>query len=499
MTTSLVPRPVPDGQTTRPNAFGPAGLTILLLGLAMAVGDFFIVNVALPSIARTLSAPTALLELVVAGYGTVYAVLLVPGGRLGDQRGRLRTFQAGIAGFTFASVLCGLAPVPELLVAARVLQGAFAALLVPQVLAIIQASLEGAARGRALAVYGATLGAAAVVGQVLGGILVEANLAGLAWRPIFLVNVPVGLAVLLFASRSVPENRAAAASHLDVRGAVLLGAAILAILIPATLGRQLGWPAWSLAMLPIAPIALGLAVRHGDRLERAGLEPLLPPSLLRLPGLRAGLAVAVALFIAAGGFFLTIALTLQDGLGLTPLDAGLTMVPYAGAFLLMSLAGPRVAARLGSRIVRVGGAMFAIGMALIALAAIVAAGRLNGFVLAPALVVAGLGQGAIVAPLIGIAMTGVPPKRAGAASGLFTTTIQASLAIGAALIGLLYLAVLGQPGDALDGIRQQSNATTALAVAATVQAVLGLGVVWQAGRLPVATPAARHEVVAEAA
>jgi predicted MFS family arabinose efflux permease len=282
-----------------------------------------------------------------------------------------------------------------------------------------------------------------------------------------------------------------------VRGAFLFGIMILSVLLPVTLGRQLGWPAWSLAMLPVAPVALVIGAAHGRRLERSGREPLLPPSLLRLPGLRAGLAVAVALFVSAGGFFLTIALTLQDGLGLRPLEAGLTMVPFALGFLVMSLLAHRAAARIGSAIVRAGGILFATGMLLLALEAFVAGPSLTGLMLAPALAITGVGQGAVVAPLLGIVMAGVPAQRAGTASGLFTTVIQASLAIGAALIGLVYLAALGGQGD-LEAISRIA-AAHALGVAASVQAVLGLGVVWQAGRLPGGLAARRTEVLAEAA
>ncbi len=273
MTSTFVPRPIRRPQPRPIAPLGTVGLATLLLGLLMAIVDFFIVNIALPSMARNLHASVAMLELVVAGYGTSYAVLLVPGGRLGDRFGRRRVFLTGVTGFTIASVVCGLAPDPTALVVARVVQGAFAALLVPQVLAIIQASLSGSERQRALAVYGATLGAGAVIGQVLGGLIVQANVAGLDWRPIFLVNLPVGIATLIVAARLAPENRSITATGLDIPGGLLVGAAIVSILVPATLGRQLGWPAWSVAMLPIAPIALAVALRHGRHLERDGASP----------------------------------------------------------------------------------------------------------------------------------------------------------------------------------------------------------------------------------
>ncbi len=500
--TSPASLPAVPQRSTRSEGFsqtlGTLALATLLLGLLMAIVDFFIVNIALPSIESELGARPAELELVVAGYGASYAALLVLGGRLGDRFGRKRTFLVGVTGFTATSVLCGLAPTATLLVVLRVLQGSFSALLVPQVLAIIQASLSGPARQRALAAYGATLGAGVVVGQLTGGVLVQLDIAGLGWRPIFLVNLPIGLLTLLVAARHAPEHRGASGIGFDLWGTLLVGVGIVAILVPLTLGRDLGWPLWSIVMLPFGPAAVMAAVAHGRRLERIGREPLLPPSLLALPGLRAGLGVAVALFVAAGGFFLTTALTLQDGLGLTPIAAALTMVPFAIAFFVMSLAGRRLAAQRGADVIRAGGLIYATGTAMTALIALAAGSNLTGWLLAVPLGVVGLGQGAVVAPLIGIAMSGVPAHRAGAASGLLATTIQASLAVGATLIGLVFLAVLG--GSTAVSIRVPgSTAGLAAATAAILETMLGLGVAWLAGYLPRAAATPEVATLAEAA
>lgn len=501
--TSAASRTRPADEPSRlavipPDALGAIGLATLLLGLLMAIVDFFIVNIALPSIATDLAAGPAELELVVAGYGASYAALLVLGGRLGDRFGRKRVFQVGVAGFTAASVLCGLAPGATALVVLRVLQGSFSALLVPQVLAIIQASLTGPSRQRALAAYGATLGAGAVIGQLTGGLLVQLDLAGLGWRPIFLVNLPIGLLTLVLAARHAPGQRGAARVGFDVRGTVLVALAIVAFLVPLTVGRDLGFPLWSIAMLLLAPVAVGAALRHGRRLEGEGREPLLPPSLLALPGLRAGLGVSVAQFIAAGGFFLTTALTLQDGLGLSPIAAALVMVPFATAFLVMSLIGRRLAENRGAEFIRIGGLVYTAGAGMTALIALAAGSHLSGWLMALPLCVVGVGQGAVVAPLIGIAMSGVPAHRAGAASGLLTTTIQASLAIGATLIGLVFVAILG--GSATVSVQVPgSTAILAAAAASVVEAALGLGIVWLAGYLPRAAAAPEFASIAEAA
>ncbi len=479
MTTALTAEPAVLIQPTAAldRSLTWAGVAVLLLGLSMAVGDFFIVNVALPSIARTLDASSAALELIVAGYGTAYAVFLVPGGRLGDTRGRRGVFLVGIASFTLASALCGLAPNAAMLVGARIAQGVAAALLVPQVLAAIQAGLSGRDRQRALALYGGTLGAAAVTGQLLGGLIVQADLARLAWRPVFLVNVPIGLLAMALTLGLVPDTRGTIRARLDIRGGVLLAVALLSLLVPATMGRELGWPVWALALPPVVPLALMALIRHGRRMEAAGVEPLLPPTLLALSGLRVGLGVAVALFLALGGFFLTTALSLQDGLRFGPLEAGLTMLPYASALLLVSLTGRWLARSIGSRIVVLGAVSFTAGMGLLALEAGLFYRFETYWTLAPAMALIGAGQGLILAPLFGIALAGVPADRAGAASGLLSTTIQASLAVGAAGLGLVFFSLLGSVAGPVAFGR-------ATAAAAGASALLGLAVAWLARRLP---------------
>src|SRR5580692_6265129 len=229
-----------------PRTLTAAGLAVILVGVLLPMIDFFIVNVALPTIDTDLRASQPLLELVVSGYATAYALLLVLGGRLGDSLGRKRLFLAGMAAFTVTSLACGLAPTALALVAGRVAQGASAALMVPQVLATIQAATTGERRTRALARYGATGGLAAVLGQVLGGLLVSANIDGSGWRPIFLVNVPIGLAGLFLARRYVPDTRHGNAARVDGLGTVLLGVTVLALLIPLTEGQSLHWPDWAI-------------------------------------------------------------------------------------------------------------------------------------------------------------------------------------------------------------------------------------------------------------
>lgn len=267
-TTTTTTHP-PGARVSAPaHALGPLGLFTVLLAAALPLIDFFIVNVALPTMGRDLAASESVLELVVAGYGLAYAVLLVLGGRLGDLFGRRRLFLGGMAAFGLTSLACGLAPDAWSLVAARVAQGASAAAMVPQVLATIQSSTEGARRAKAMSLYGATAGLSMVAGQILGGVLVSADIAGTGWRSVFLVNVPVVVAGLLLAVRTVPETRSQHPEPVDGPGTALLAVALLTLLAPLTEGRAAGWPLWtwlSLSAFPLVAAAFYVVERRADR------------------------------------------------------------------------------------------------------------------------------------------------------------------------------------------------------------------------------------------
>jgi MFS family permease len=256
-----------------PQELSPFGVLLLLMGAFLPIADFFIVNVALHSIDDSLHASPATLELVVAGYGIAYAALLVLGGRLGDRFGRRRMFLVALVGFVLASLACGLAPTIGALIAARLVQGASAALLVPQVLATFHATLDGERKARALALYRATSGIAAVVGQLAGGLLVTADIAGTDWRPIFLVNVPIGVVVILFAGRVVPATRSPHPGGIDVPGTLLFAATLTALLIPLTEGHSLGWPAWAWVLLAGVPVLAVVGYLVESRIERNGDAP----------------------------------------------------------------------------------------------------------------------------------------------------------------------------------------------------------------------------------
>lgn len=420
-----------------------AGLITVLIGAALPLVDFFIVNVALPTIDANLHASSATLELVVAGYGMGYALLLVLGGRLGDTFGRRRMFLAGVTAFTVTSAICGLAPTATALVLARVAQGASAALMMPQVLSTIQATTTGQHRSRALGYYGAVGGLSSVVGQLLGGALVAANVAGTSWRPIFLVNVPIGIVGLLLARRTVPETRSANPAGVDRLGTAVLGVALLALLLPLTEGGALGWPLWTWLVLALAPLAAGVFVLVERRAERAGRVPLLPPSIMRMPSMRQGLFIAVPFFAGFGGFMFVYAVTLQDALRYGPFTAGLALTPLAAGFFVVSLISSRLVVRFGSRVVSFGAVIQAAGVVVTALVALLTWPHLTVANLAPGMVLLGIGNAMAMTTLFRVVLSGVPTERAGVGSGALATTQQTSLALGVATLGTLYTGLDG--------------------------------------------------------
>lgn len=452
MTNTVTPlAPSVRGPAAAPPVLGATGLFTVLLGAALPLVDFFIVNVALPTIGRDLAAGEAVLELVVAGYGVAYAVLLVLGGRLGDLFGRRRLFLWGMAAFGLTSLACGLAPDAWTLVAARVAQGAAAAAMLPQVLATIQATTAGARRARAMSLYGATAGIAMVAGQILGGVLVATPLGFVGedggWRAVFLVNVPVAVAGLLLAARTVPETRSERPEPVDVPGTVLLALALLTLLAPLTEGRAAGWPLWTwlaLAAFPVSAYGFWAVERRADRLGRT---PLVPPSLFALASLRRGLAVILPLSLGFSGFMFVIAVALQDGARLGPVAAGLALTPMAVAFFAVSLAGPRLVARFGTRVVTVGALLQGGGLALIALTVWRSWPDLTWYTPAPGMAVTGVGQALQLPVLFRIILSEVPAERAGVGGGVMITTQQSALTLGVATLGSLFLSMV--PGHGM--------------------------------------------------
>ncbi|NEB80093.1 MFS transporter [Streptomyces sp. SID14478] len=441
-------------------------LAVVLTGAFMGSFDLFVVNVATEALRADLHASDAALELVVSGYAFAYAAGLITGGRLGDRFGYRRTFVAGMAAFTLTSLLCGLAQDSGQLVAARLAQGLAAAVMVPQVLSLATARFPPEHRGRATAWNGAVSGLGAIAGQLLGGLLLQADVLGLGWRAVFLVNVPVGVVAALLAWRMLPPL-AGARRPFDVTGAVGVTACLALLLMPLALGRDTGWPPWTwLCLAAVAPV--GRLTWRGQRALRArGGEPVLNPTLFHNRPYVALVAALGSFQLYFGAYMFTLALLLQAGLGASPLTAGAAFVPQAVLFTVGSLASGRLKARSGRLGPAAGGALVLTGLALLA-AQLTWSDAPSPAALVPALALNGLGNGLLMPALIGAALTRVTPTQAGAASGLLNTANQAASSLGVALLGIMFFTVSG-PGlrDAAAGMVAVSGAFAALVAAAS--------------------------------
>jgi MFS family permease len=421
---------------------GWAPLAVLMGGTFLVILDFFIVNVALPSMQRDLHASDSGLEWVVAGYGLTFSSLLIASTRLGDQWGRRRMFSLGTGLFVAASAACGLAPSMELLIGARMLQGVSGAMVSPMVLALIGDVYAGPRMPRAIGVYSMVMGLAAATGQLIGGVLIQLDLAGSGWRAIFWVNVPIGLAALMLAPRLLPDRRIAGAQRLDLCEVALATGTLTALLLPLLEGRRVGWPLWTWASLGASLVLAVLTVARGRAQLRRGRRPLIEPLAFRIPNVRVSIACQGLLFAGQASYFVVLALFLQDGRGLGPLASGgvftLVAVPYIAGTALQ----PRLAQALDRWTVPVGAGLFCAGH--LALLAEVREHGVGGPLidLLPGLALAGLGMGVTLTRLIDVAMGGVEPAYAAAVSGVMSTVQQVGNALGVAVVGMVFFAAL---------------------------------------------------------
>ena len=419
---------------------------VLMVAALMDLLDATIVNVALPSIQRGLDAGPTSVEWVVSGYMLAFAATLIAAGRLGDLVGRRRVFLVGVVGFGSASLVCGIAQTSAQLVLARIVQGAAAALLMPQVLASYRNMFTGRQRTNAYAVYGAVAGLAAALGVILGGALTQADLFGLGWRVVFLVNVPIALAVVVIAVLFVPESRARTRDRLDLLGAGVLAAGLVAVVYPLLEGQRLGWPSWCFALLGTGLALLVTLWVVEDRRRRSGIASVLEPDLFRVPAFSAGIAVQALFGVGLQGFSLVLALWLQEGHGFAPLHAGVTMIAFSvGAVITAPMAGG-LAVRMGRNVLICGALVMALGMVAIALAARAGGGWVSTWGLAPGMLLGGAGLGLLVVPLINVVLAAVPGGSAGGASGIFSTAQQLGGAIGVAVVGSVFFSRLPTQG-----------------------------------------------------
>ncbi|QPI41473.1 MULTISPECIES: MFS transporter [Pectobacterium] len=436
------------------------GLSVLLIAGFVTIFDLFVVNVAIPSMQVDLGASFAQVGFIVAGYELAFGVLLITGGRLGDVFGRRRLFVVGMAGFTLASALCGLAPSAGFLIGARILQGLAAALLFPQVYASIRVNFDGDDSRRAFGLLGMTLGLAAIAGQILGGWLVHANLFGLGWRSIFLINVPIGL-LAIAAARFIPESRTPQRPSLDWMGVALISVGLTLLLVPLIEGPGQGWPEWSLWMLTTATLLLAMFYRQQERRQRAGHLPLVDMRLLVQRRFLLGVLLVLLVYSTSSSFFLCFALLVQTGLGLDPFLAGSIFAPCSVGFVLASLAAPRLVARWGTVAIVVGALVYAVSIGLLIMQVQLAGADLVAVRLIPVLVVVGAGQGFIMTPLLNLVLGFVDEAQAGMASGVISTVQQVGAALGVAVVGILFGTALATGDDTVAQAGQYVSAFVA--------------------------------------
>ncbi|MFW6690423.1 MFS transporter [Streptomyces sp. MAR4 CNX-425] len=448
-------------------------LGIVLAGQFMALLDVFIVNVAAPTMRSELGTSGAELQLIIAGYTISYAVLLVTGARLGGLLGHRRMYLGGLALFTAASLACGLAVTSGQLIAFRLVQGVGAAAMIPQVLSLIQHHFRGTERVRALGVYAAVLATGAAAGQIAGGLLVSADILGWGWRPVFLVNVAVGIPLLGLGARLLPrdEPRPAAGGPpggaIDRGGLVLLAAAVTLFTVPLVLGQELGWPAWGWAMLAGSVVAAGAFAAYEPMLARRGGVPLFPPRVVRAPGMPVAVVRSLLAMVLNGAFMFVMALHLQAGLGFGALRAGLTFVPTAVAFGVAGLTWQRLPERLRPALVPAGFVTTTVSFLAVGLA--MRDGGEGGPGFYAGLTGVGAGLALAFSPNLTGALALVRPEDAPHASGLMTTTAQLGSLVGVATIGTLYLERAG----ALT-LRASADAVWDASLALAATGVLGL-------------------------
>ena len=450
-----------------------------ILGVTLVVGfmallDVSIVNVAIPSMRTGLDTSAGTVQWVVSGYALAFGLTLVAGGRLGDAYGRRRMMLIGLLCFVASSVAVGFAPDVELVIVARLLQGASAGLLTPQNSGLIQDLFRGRERGRAFGLLGFTVSVSSATGPVLGGLIIALAGEEEGWRWLFWVNAPIGLVAMVAVARLVPGRGPAATprggSRIDVPGALLLGAAVLCLLYPVV--RIESGALLPLLLVAGVPLFAWAFVRWERRTARRGREPLLDIALLRrLPGYLNGLLVATLYFTGFTGLLLVFSIYLQDGLGRTPLQAGLLMMPFA--------VGSAVSAPIAGRYVSDAGRRLTVGAI---------AGMMTGVVLlavlvpdrdplwpwlVPTLFLTGLGGGAVVSPNITLTLVEVPPRMGGAAGGALQTGQRIGASIGAALLVTVYQvsAGPGTDGTALRAALLTSVAVLCAALAMAVQAL----------------------------
>ena len=467
------------GAPAGPSRLRWAILVIVLVAEVMDLVDGTIVNVAAPSIRADLGGSSATLQWLGAGYTLAFAVLLVTGARLGDRFGRRRLFITGIIGFTLASIACASAPSAAVLIAVRVAQGAFGALLIPQGFGVLKEVFPEEELTKAFAAFGPVMGLSAVAAPVIGGALVDADLLGSGWRAIFLVNVPLGVAGLVGAARLMPRTAGTRGTRLDPVGVALLTGASVAVIYPLVQGREQGWPLWCFGLL-----ALGAALLAGfvlyERAHRA--SALIEPSLLRNGAFTSGLLVAVCFFAAMIGLNLVLSLFCQLGEGYSPLRTGLTIAPFALGVAFTAPVSYPLAQRFGRVSMQAGFAVMGAGFVLLAVMVAHGGVHVSSWTLVPGEALAGMGMGLSLPPLFDFILAGVASHEVGSASGVLNAIQQLGSALGIAVLATIFFAYL-------DAHHTPTHAMTRTTLLSIVPLALAFAAVWRLPRRPREEPA----------
>ncbi|MFE6624369.1 MFS transporter [Streptomyces sp. NPDC057740] len=461
--TALVPdqKPTPDATAAEPTAESAsesespayarrwAALAVILGAEIMDLLDGTVMNIAAPAVRADLGGSLSVIQWITVGYTLAFAVLLVVGGRLGDIYGRKRMFVIGAVGFTLTSVLCAASGSSEMLIAARFLQGGLGALMIPQGLGLIKQMFPPKETAAAFGAFGPAIGLGAVLGPIVAGFLVDADLFGSGWRSVFLINLPIGAAVVIGAVLLLPEGKAPVRPKFDIGGMLLVTLGLTLLIFPLVQGRERDWPAWTFVLMVAGAAVLAAFVAYELRQERRGGATLIELSLLRRSRYAAGLAVALVFFTGISGMSLLLGLHLQIGLGFSPTRAALTMMPWS-VFLVVGaiLTGAVLGAKFGRKALHGGLVVMAVGVLIMLLTIGDQAGGLTSWELVPGIAVAGLGMGIMIGLLFDIALADVDKQEAGTASGVLTAVQQLGFAVGVAVLATLFFGLLGSQATA---------------------------------------------------
>ena len=430
---TTAPPPVPGGYRWRWLI-----VAVMLTAEIMDLLDGTIVNVAGPALEQSLGATSIGLQWVIGGYALALGSGLILGGRLGDRFGRRRMFLVGLAAFTLASLACAVAPSIGLLIALRLVQGFAGAMLLPQGLGLMRENLSGRELGTAFGVFGPVFGLGGIIGPVLGGALIQADIAGLGWRTVFLVNVPIGIAAFVISWRIIPRRPGDRAITVDLVGAAIVAASSVLLVLPLNYGQSTGWPLWTWLCIAASIAGFALFVLQQRRLSRRGGVPLVTPSLFRKTAYTVGLGGIAIFFAGLVGTQLILTFYLQIGERFTAGEAGLGNLPLAiGSAIGGAVSGAILVERLGRAVLQFGPVVQLAGAALLWVE-LGADGQFSIWQIVPGLVVSGIGSGAVIAALFSIILGAVDDHEVGTASGVLTAVQSIGAAVGVAVFGSVF-------------------------------------------------------------